>query len=34
LMIPISKNGPDMASAHKFLYFLLVIHSFSLFNKV
>ena len=29
-MIPISKNGPDMASVHKFWYFLLVIHSFSL----
>ena len=31
-MIPISKNGPDMASVHKFWYFLLVIHSFSLTN--
>ena len=27
------KNGPDMASAHRFLYFLLVIHSFSLTNS-
>ena len=30
--VPISKNGPDMASVHKFWYFLLVIHSFSLTN--
>ena len=29
-MIPISKNGPDMASVHKFWYFLLVTYSFSL----
>ena len=28
LMIRISKNGPDMASVHKFWYILLVIHSF------
>ena len=26
----ISKNGPDMASVHKFWYFLLVTYSFSL----
>ena len=32
LVIPISKNGPDMASVHKFWYFLLVIHSFSITN--
>ena len=32
-MIPISKNGPDMASVHKFWYFLLVIYSFSLNNS-
>ena len=30
LMIPISENGPDMASVHKFWYFLLVTYSFSL----
>ena len=29
-MIPISKNEPDMASVHKFWYFLLVTYSFSL----
>ena len=29
-MIPISKNGLDMASVHKFWYFLLVTYSFSL----
>ena len=33
LMIPISKNGPDMASVHKFWYFLLVTYSFSLENS-
>ena len=32
-MIPISKNGPDMASVHKFWYFLLVTYSFSLKNS-
>ena len=29
-MIPISKNGPDMALVHKFWYFLLITYSFSL----
>jgi hypothetical protein len=33
-MIPISKNGPDMASVHKFWYFLLVTHSFTLKNLI
>ena len=33
LMILISKNGPDMASVHKFWYFLLVTYSFSLKNS-
>ena len=33
LVIPISKNGPDMASVHKFWYFLLVTYSFSLKNS-
>ena len=28
LMIPISINGPDMASVHKFWYILHVTHSF------
>ena len=32
-MILISKNGPDMASVHKFWYFLLVTYSFSLKNS-
>ena len=32
LMILISKNGPDMASVHKFWYFLLVTYSFLLKN--
>jgi hypothetical protein len=29
---PISKNGPEKASNHKFWHFLLVIHSFSRTN--